>query len=179
MLDFSVSVMLCCWGTRGIDWLHSFLQFQENQEEIEGMMNAIFRGVFVHRYRWVSYGLLLKLLSLVIAWEMTRPFQVLSYFVSSRTIAAGVETDRYVELVKIWFIPTCKGSCEFFWEGKSDVKISLSIFFLLTFPTSWPCLCLSGVGDLSRQGQRPERWLSWGKSCSASLFLTQPVVSLC
>uniref|UniRef100_A0A8C6S0A0 Cohesin subunit SA n=1 Tax=Nannospalax galili TaxID=1026970 RepID=A0A8C6S0A0_NANGA len=26
-------------------------EFQENQEEIEGMMNAIFRGVFVHRYR--------------------------------------------------------------------------------------------------------------------------------
>ncbi|KAL1775822.1 cohesin subunit SA-3, partial [Sigmodon hispidus] len=26
-------------------------EFQENQEEIEGMMNAIFRGVIVHRYR--------------------------------------------------------------------------------------------------------------------------------
>ncbi|XP_060223935.1 cohesin subunit SA-3 [Meriones unguiculatus] len=26
-------------------------EFQENQKEIEGMMNAIFRGVFVHRYR--------------------------------------------------------------------------------------------------------------------------------
>uniref|UniRef100_A0A8C5L830 Cohesin subunit SA n=1 Tax=Jaculus jaculus TaxID=51337 RepID=A0A8C5L830_JACJA len=26
-------------------------ELQENQEEIEGMMNAIFRGVFVHRYR--------------------------------------------------------------------------------------------------------------------------------
>ena len=27
------------------------LQLQENQDEIENMMNAIFKGVFVHRYR--------------------------------------------------------------------------------------------------------------------------------
>lgn len=26
-------------------------QLQENQDEIENMMNAIFKGVFVHRYR--------------------------------------------------------------------------------------------------------------------------------
>ncbi|XP_015856856.1 cohesin subunit SA-3 isoform X2 [Peromyscus maniculatus bairdii] len=31
--------------------LEKLKEFQENQEEIEGMMNAIFRGVFVHRYR--------------------------------------------------------------------------------------------------------------------------------
>ncbi|XP_038524020.1 cohesin subunit SA-3 isoform X9 [Canis lupus familiaris] len=29
----------------------SDMQLQEHQEEIEGMMNALFRGVFVHRYR--------------------------------------------------------------------------------------------------------------------------------
>ena len=28
-------------------------QLQENQDEIENMMNAIFKGVFVHRYRYV------------------------------------------------------------------------------------------------------------------------------
>uniref|UniRef100_A0A4W5KSL5 STAG2 cohesin complex component n=1 Tax=Hucho hucho TaxID=62062 RepID=A0A4W5KSL5_9TELE len=33
-------------------WLaHIFLTLQENQDEIENMMNAIFKGVFVHRYR--------------------------------------------------------------------------------------------------------------------------------
>lgn len=31
--------------------LCSFFQLQENQDEIENMMNAIFKGVFVHRYR--------------------------------------------------------------------------------------------------------------------------------
>ncbi|EGW05047.1 Cohesin subunit SA-3 [Cricetulus griseus] len=40
---------------RALERLESLLEkrkeFQENQEEIEGMMNAIFRGVFVHRYR--------------------------------------------------------------------------------------------------------------------------------
>lgn len=30
------------------------LQLQENQDEIENMMNAIFKGVFVHRYRYVT-----------------------------------------------------------------------------------------------------------------------------
>lgn len=30
----------------------TFLQLQENQDEIENMMNAIFKGVFVHRYRY-------------------------------------------------------------------------------------------------------------------------------
>lgn len=34
-----------------VDVLCSFLQLQENQDEIENMMNAIFKGVFVHRYR--------------------------------------------------------------------------------------------------------------------------------
>lgn len=29
-------------------------QLQENQDEIENMMNAIFKGVFVHRYRYVK-----------------------------------------------------------------------------------------------------------------------------
>ncbi|KAL6091831.1 hypothetical protein STEG23_023268 [Scotinomys teguina] len=42
-------------GRRAPERLESLLgklkEFQENQEEIEGMMNAIFRGVFVHRYR--------------------------------------------------------------------------------------------------------------------------------
>lgn len=28
------------------------IQLQEQQEEIEAVMNAIFKGVFVHRYRW-------------------------------------------------------------------------------------------------------------------------------
>nr|XP_013026389.1 unnamed protein product [Anser cygnoides domesticus] len=27
-------------------------ELQDQQEEIEAMMNAIFKGVFVHRYRW-------------------------------------------------------------------------------------------------------------------------------
>ncbi|KAM7331766.1 hypothetical protein ACRRTK_008474 [Alexandromys fortis] len=40
---------------RALERLESLLEkqkeFQENQEEIEGMMNAIFRGIFVHRYR--------------------------------------------------------------------------------------------------------------------------------
>lgn len=31
--------------------LSTFFQLQENQDEIENMMNAIFKGVFVHRYR--------------------------------------------------------------------------------------------------------------------------------
>ncbi|XP_072497525.1 cohesin subunit SA-3 isoform X2 [Notamacropus eugenii] len=31
--------------------LEKYKELQEHQEEIEGMMNAIFRGVFVHRYR--------------------------------------------------------------------------------------------------------------------------------
>lgn len=26
-------------------------QLQENQDEIENMMNSIFKGIFVHRYR--------------------------------------------------------------------------------------------------------------------------------
>lgn len=40
------------------DWMMNFyfiffsLQLQENQDEIENMMNAIFKGVFVHRYRY-------------------------------------------------------------------------------------------------------------------------------
>lgn len=38
-------------GTRKIDLFLPVLQLQEHQEEIEGMMNALFRGVFVHRYR--------------------------------------------------------------------------------------------------------------------------------
>lgn len=28
------------------------LQLQENQDEIENMMNSIFKGIFVHRYRY-------------------------------------------------------------------------------------------------------------------------------
>lgn len=32
-----------------------FFQLQENQDEIENMMNAIFKGVFVHRYRYVDF----------------------------------------------------------------------------------------------------------------------------
>lgn len=27
------------------------MQLQENQDEIENMMNSIFKGIFVHRYR--------------------------------------------------------------------------------------------------------------------------------
>ncbi|MBZ3884668.1 Cohesin subunit SA-3 [Sciurus carolinensis] len=42
-------------GQRAPERLESLLEkrkeLQEHQEEIEGMMNAIFRGVFVHRYR--------------------------------------------------------------------------------------------------------------------------------
>ncbi|XP_043858795.1 cohesin subunit SA-3 [Dromiciops gliroides] len=42
-------------GQRSPERLESLLEkrkeLQEHQEEIEGMMNAIFRGVFVHRYR--------------------------------------------------------------------------------------------------------------------------------
>lgn len=34
-----------------------FFQLQENQDEIENMMNAIFKGVFVHRYRYVTPSL--------------------------------------------------------------------------------------------------------------------------
>lgn len=30
-------------------------QLQENQDDIENMMNAIFKGVFVHRYRYVKW----------------------------------------------------------------------------------------------------------------------------
>lgn len=29
----------------------SYLQLQENQDEIENMMNSVFKGIFVHRYR--------------------------------------------------------------------------------------------------------------------------------
>ncbi|KFQ78566.1 Cohesin subunit SA-1, partial [Phoenicopterus ruber ruber] len=32
-------------------FLFCFLQLQENQDEIENMMNSIFKGIFVHRYR--------------------------------------------------------------------------------------------------------------------------------
>lgn len=28
------------------------MQLQENQDEIENMMNSIFKGIFVHRYRY-------------------------------------------------------------------------------------------------------------------------------
>ncbi|KAF6127480.1 stromal antigen 3 [Phyllostomus discolor] len=48
---FHIFVALYCLSTRDIDLFLSFLQLQEHQEEIEGMMNALFRGVFVHRYR--------------------------------------------------------------------------------------------------------------------------------
>lgn len=48
---FYIFLALCCWGTREIDLFLLVLQLQEHQEEIEGMMNALFRGVFVHRYR--------------------------------------------------------------------------------------------------------------------------------
>lgn len=30
-------------------------QLQENQDEIENMMNAIFKGVFIHRYRYATH----------------------------------------------------------------------------------------------------------------------------
>lgn len=35
------------------------VQLQEQQEEIEAVMNAIFKGVFVHRYRWGGAGVVL------------------------------------------------------------------------------------------------------------------------
>lgn len=38
----------------------SLSQLQENQDEIENMMNSIFKGIFVHRYRSaLSPGLLM------------------------------------------------------------------------------------------------------------------------
>lgn len=43
--DLNVKVLLTVYV------LCSFFQLQENQDEIENMMNAIFKGVFVHRYR--------------------------------------------------------------------------------------------------------------------------------
>lgn len=51
VLLYYTFVALCQWGTREIDFFLPVLQLQEHQEEIEGMMNALFRGVFVHRYR--------------------------------------------------------------------------------------------------------------------------------
>lgn len=30
-------------------------QLQENQDEIENMMNSIFKGIFVHRYRYTFW----------------------------------------------------------------------------------------------------------------------------
>lgn len=42
---------LSYWGANEIDLYLPVLQLQEHQEDIEGMMNALFRGVFVHRYR--------------------------------------------------------------------------------------------------------------------------------
>lgn len=43
--DLTVKVLLT------VHVLSAFFQLQENQDEIENMMNAIFKGVFVHRYR--------------------------------------------------------------------------------------------------------------------------------
>lgn len=43
--DLTVKMLLT------IHVLSTFFQLQENQDEIENMMNAIFKGVFVHRYR--------------------------------------------------------------------------------------------------------------------------------
>lgn len=43
--DLTVKVLLAIYV------LSAFFQLQENQDEIENMMNAIFKGVFVHRYR--------------------------------------------------------------------------------------------------------------------------------
>ena len=42
-------------------------QLQENQDEIENMMNAIFKGVFVHRYRYVNPCLTY---TLCVDWEI-------------------------------------------------------------------------------------------------------------
>lgn len=33
-------------------WFVFCLQLQENQDEIENMMNSVFKGIFVHRYRY-------------------------------------------------------------------------------------------------------------------------------
>ena len=32
-------------------YIYFSFQLQENQDEIENMMNSIFKGIFVHRYR--------------------------------------------------------------------------------------------------------------------------------
>ena len=32
-------------------FIYFSFQLQENQDEIENMMNSIFKGIFVHRYR--------------------------------------------------------------------------------------------------------------------------------
>uniref|UniRef100_A0A671WN33 Cohesin subunit SA n=1 Tax=Sparus aurata TaxID=8175 RepID=A0A671WN33_SPAAU len=39
----------CCLPVTCV--FHFFTQLQENQDEIENMMNSIFKGIFVHRYR--------------------------------------------------------------------------------------------------------------------------------
>lgn len=41
-------------STDGVAYNFVFLslQLQENQDEIENMMNSIFKGIFVHRYRY-------------------------------------------------------------------------------------------------------------------------------
>ncbi len=42
----------CAAYSNNYNELSFSLQLQENQDEIENMMNAIFKGVFVHRYRY-------------------------------------------------------------------------------------------------------------------------------
>lgn len=81
-------LFICCvWGlNKGIlffgscscKWFKKYhfvfiFQLQENQDEIENMMNAIFKGVFVHRYRyvnpWLTYTLYLAYLCWL--WDFT------------------------------------------------------------------------------------------------------------
>ena len=53
LFGVSFGVGFGAWGHQGTP---SSPQLGEQQEELEAAMNSIFKGVFVHRYRWGAAG---------------------------------------------------------------------------------------------------------------------------
>lgn len=52
-LEFLNPCSLAFVPDSSVNWCFFCLQLQENQDEIENMMNSVFKGIFVHRYRYL------------------------------------------------------------------------------------------------------------------------------
>lgn len=74
------------------------------------MMNALFRGVFVHRYRWVNG--LFSLKQLVLGYRVDRsnkaPSLTQNYLFSLRTNTAREKTNKYFRLIMFSLSPSTK-----------------------------------------------------------------------